>query len=189
MNNTILIVDDDPMISEMLELILEQDGFQLEVAHNGSQALEKARAIIPDVILLDVMMPDMNGFDVCREFRNDPILAEVPVIMVTALGDRRSHLTGIEAGADDFVTKPFDTVLMRARLKTMMRLNRYRGLLQERSKFQWVVEQSDDGYLILGANQEVVYSNSQARSYLNISESPDDNLSFLQIAKHFTVRQ
>ena len=83
----------------------------------------------PDLILLDVMMPGMDGFEVCRSLRADPLLAEVPVVMVTALDDRDSRLQGIEAGADDFVSKPFDRVELRARVRTIARLNRYRQLL------------------------------------------------------------
>jgi two-component system cell cycle response regulator len=114
------------------------------------------------------MMPDMDGFEVCRRLRADPLLAEVPVIMVTALDDRASRLEGIEAGADDFLSKPYDRVELRARVQTVVRLNRYRRLLLERTRFQWVVEHADDGYLMVDDRGRVRYTNPRARLYLGL---------------------
>ena len=165
---TILIVDDEPVGRDTLEALLVGRGYELVLACDGMQALAKARTLVPDVVLLDVMMPDMDGFEVCRRLRADATLAEVPVIMVTALDDRASRLEGIEAGADDFVTKPFDRVELRARVQMITRLNRYRRLLAERSRFQWVVEQAKDGYLMVDAGGQVHYANSQARLYLGL---------------------
>src|SRR5262245_22716964 len=107
---TILIVDDEPLGRETISALLQPQGYQLRFAASGSDALTQAAACQPDLILLDVMMPGMDGFEVCRLLRADPRLREVPVIMLTALGDRVSRLQGIEAGADDFVSKPFDRV-------------------------------------------------------------------------------
>jgi len=128
----ILIADDEPFIRDALEALLFPEGYDLAFAENGQEALEKAAELTPDLILLDVMMPDMDGFEVCRRLRADPHLAEVPVVIVTALDDRDSRLEGIEAGADDFVTKPFDRHELRLRVRTITRLNRYRSLLEER---------------------------------------------------------
>jgi putative two-component system response regulator len=130
--NTILIVDDEPAGRETLESILEPEGYYLVLAENGYQAIEQAKAIQPDVILLDVMMPGMNGFEVCRHIRNEKELAEVPILFLTALDDRQSLLNGLEAGADDFISKPFDRYELRARLLGITRLNRYRKLINER---------------------------------------------------------
>ena len=105
---TILIVDDDAVARELLETHLTGEGYRIETASRGQEALEKAASIRPDLVLLDVMMPQMNGFEVCRRLRADPALAEVPVIMITALDDSSSKLEGIEAGADDFLSKPYD---------------------------------------------------------------------------------
>jgi DNA-binding response OmpR family regulator len=125
-SSTILIVDDEPAGRDTLEALLMAQGYNLAFASNGPEALAKAAELTPDLILLDVMMPGMDGFEVCRRLRTDPLLTEVPVIMVTALDDRDSRLRGIEAGADDFVTKPFDRAELRARVRTITRLNRYR---------------------------------------------------------------
>ena len=109
--STVLIVDDKTSARDALEALLFREGYTLAFASNGPQALEEAAALAPDLILLDVMMPDMDGFQVCQQLRTDPFLAEVPIIMVTALDDRNSRLRGIEAGADDFVSKPFDRIV------------------------------------------------------------------------------
>lgn len=138
--STILIVDDEPIGRETLKAMLRTQGHIIEIAQNGVEALEMASALTPDLILLDVMMPGMDGYDVCRRLRADPLLAEVPVIMVTALDDRDSRLEGIEAGADDFISKPFDRVELRTRVQTIIRLNRYRRLLAERTHRQMAEE-------------------------------------------------
>lgn len=136
MNSTILIVDDEYSGRETLQSILEGEGYNLVMAENGPQAIEMAKTILPDVILLDVMMPGMTGFEVCERIRNDPQVAEIPIIILTALDDRESLLTGLKAGADDFISKPFDRFELRARLIGITRLNRYHKLLEERAKLQ-----------------------------------------------------
>jgi putative two-component system response regulator len=136
MSSTILIVDDEYSGRETLQSILEGEGYNLLMAENGPQAIEKAKSFLPDVILLDVMMPGMTGFEVCERIRNDPQVAEIPIIILTALDDRESLLTGLKAGADDFISKPFDRFELRARLIGITRLNRYHKLVQEREKLQ-----------------------------------------------------
>jgi two-component system, cell cycle response regulator len=167
--NTILIVDDEPLGRETVAALLQSQGYQLRFATSGPEALAQASACPPDLILLDVMLPGMDGFEVCRRLRADPHLGDVPVILLTALDDRDSRLQGIEAGADDFVSKPFDRVELRARVHTITRLNRYRRLLAERAKFEWVVEHADDGYLIVGETGRILYSNTRACLYLGIA--------------------
>jgi len=139
----ILIVDDESVGRDTLEALLITEGYTLAFAANGLEALEKAAAITPDVILLDVMMPGMDGFEVCRQLRADPDLAEVPVIMVTAIDDRDARLAGIAVGADDFLSKPFDRVELQIRIKTITRLNRYRRLHQERTRRQEIEREID----------------------------------------------
>jgi putative two-component system response regulator len=136
MSSTILIVDDEIAGLHTLESILDGQGYQIVMAQNGPEALEKTRQLLPDVVLLDVMMPGMDGFEVCRQIRNDPVLAEIPIIMITALDDRKSLLNGLEAGADDYITKPYDRYELRARLLGITRLNRYRKLLDERANIE-----------------------------------------------------
>ncbi|MGE5375057.1 MAG: response regulator, partial [Bacteroidota bacterium] len=108
MSSTVLIVDDEYSGRETLESVLEGEGYNLIMAESGPQAIVKAKTFLPDVILLDVMMPGMTGFEVCERIRSDPDVAEIPIIILTALDDRDSLLTGLKAGADDFISKPFD---------------------------------------------------------------------------------
>ncbi len=134
--SVILIVDDNPFGRDALEDLLYGQGYRLAFAADGHEALDQAAALSPDLILLDVMMPDIDGFEVCRRLRADPHLAEVPVVMITALDDDNSCLRGLEAGADDFISKPFNRARLRARVRTITRLNRYRSLLNERAALQ-----------------------------------------------------
>ncbi len=181
--STVLIVDDQPSMRDVLKRLLRNQGYELAFATNGQEALTKAAELIPDVILLDVMMPIMDGFEVCRRLRADSTLAQVPILMVTSLKDRDSRLRGIKAGADDFVSKPYDIFELRARIETISKLNRYRRLLTEQAKFEWVIDNSDEAYLILNNNNQIVYTNSKARLYLNLPTNKDEpiNDTFLEV--------
>jgi len=150
----ILIVDDEPAMREALGAVLEEEGYALAFAGNGAEALTQAARIIPDLILMDVVMPEMNGIEACRRLRADPLLAQVPVIMVTVEDDRASRLAAIEAGADDFVAKPVDVVELLARVRTTTRLNRYRLLLQEQTRRQKAESQRDAALEELQAHAE-----------------------------------
>lgn len=183
---TILVVDDEPAGREVLYGLLTIDSYDVETVSDGAEALQKAAAIIPDLILLDVMMPGIDGFEVCRQLRKNPALAEVPVIMLTALDDRDSLLEGIEAGADDFISKPFDRQELRTRVRTITRLNRFRRLVTERNKFQWVIDHADDGYLVINNTGEIEYTNGQARHYLNLPTDTPITQRFQDVVKrHF----
>ena len=138
--STILIVDDAPSARETLVALLENEGHQLHLAEDGFQALQMLLNLQPDLILLDVMMPGLDGFEVCRRIRSTPELAEVPIIILTALDDRESLLQGIEAGADDFLHKPVDRQELVARVRTITRLNRYRILLEQREDLSAMAE-------------------------------------------------
>jgi len=156
MSSLVLIVDDEYAGRETLQSVLEGEGYRLEMAENGWQAIEKAKALLPDVILLDVMMPGMTGFEVCQRIRNDPQVAEIPIIILTALDDRESLLNSLKAGADDFISKPFDRYELRARLIGITRLNRYHKLVQERTKLQEAHSQ------LLGAYEATIEGWSRA---------------------------
>jgi signal transduction histidine kinase len=136
----ILIVDDEPTARETLVAMLEGEAYQLELAASGAQALQILDKLSADLILLDVMMPGMDGFEVCRRIRSNPKLAEVPIILLTALDDRASLLRGIESGADDFLSKPVDRHELIARVRTITRLNRYHTLIQQRENLSEMAE-------------------------------------------------
>ncbi|MDM8564865.1 EAL domain-containing protein [Candidatus Halobeggiatoa sp. HSG11] len=136
--STILIVDDELVSRYTVEVLLSTEGYKLEFAKNGEEGLKKAVESSPDLMLLDVMMPGMDGFEVCQRLRSNPRLAELPVVMVTALDDRESRLRGIESGADDFMSKPYDRAELRARIRTITRLNRYRRLVETEEKLAYL---------------------------------------------------
>src|SRR5688500_17336555 len=138
--STVLIVDDDPSARETLIAILEGENYRLEIARDGFQALQIISHIQPDLIMLDVIMPGMDGFEVCRHIRSMPRVAEVPILILTALDDRASLLQGIESRADDFLTNPVDRQELVARVRTIIRLNRYRTLVEQRENLRKMAE-------------------------------------------------
>ena len=138
--STILIVDDDQTARETLVAILDGENYDLRLAKDGMQALQLLEQFQPDLILLDVMMPGMDGFEVCRRIRSTPHLAEAPILILTALDDRDSLLKGIESGADDFLSKPVDRRELTARVRTITRLNRYRTLMEQRENIRHMAE-------------------------------------------------
>ena len=115
---SVLIVEDDPNIRELLQMYLEKDGYAVTLASDGGQGLEKFRAIQPDLVLLDVMMPVMDGWAVCKAIRQE---SSTPVIMLTAKGETDDKVTGLKAGADDYVTKPFEMKELLARIEAVLR--------------------------------------------------------------------
>lgn len=116
--STVLVVDDEKNIVELLKLYLGREGYQVETAYDGLGALEKARTVRPALILLDLMLPDIDGFEVCRRLRKS---SDVPVIMLTARGEDVDKVVGLELGADDYVTKPFNPREVIARVKAVLR--------------------------------------------------------------------
>ncbi len=104
----VLLVDDEPNIRETVSFILEMEGYRVATAEDGNEALEKARRLRPPVMLLDAMLPRRDGFDVCRTIKADPELSAIKVVMLTALGQKSDRERALEAGADFYVTKPFE---------------------------------------------------------------------------------
>jgi CheY-like chemotaxis protein len=104
----ILLVDDEPSIRETVSFILEMEGYRVVTAENGEEALDQIRRLQPPVVLLDAMMPRRDGFDVCRTVKSDPKLAQTKIVMLTALGQKADQERAMAAGADFYVTKPFD---------------------------------------------------------------------------------
>ena len=122
MTSRVLVVDDIEMNARLLEARLMAEYFEVTCAANGPDAIEIVQAGECDIVLLDVMMPGMDGFEVCRRLKADPRTTHVPIVMVTALDERRDRITGLQAGADDFLTKPVDDVALVTRVKSLTRL-------------------------------------------------------------------
>ena len=118
MAKKVLVVDDEKLIVKGLRFSLEQDGMEVDCAYDGEEALEYARSKEYDMILLDVMLPKMDGFEVCQQIRE---FSNVPVVMLTAKGDDMDKILGLEYGADDYITKPFNILEIKARIKAIMR--------------------------------------------------------------------
>lgn len=180
----LLIIDDDTISRETLSAILAGSGYSIQSATSGIEGLEMAPKFNPDVILLDVMMPGMNGFEVCRSMRKDPALAEVPIIMVTALDDRDSRLVGLEAGADDFLSKPYDSMELEIRLRSLKRVARYRHLVEERSKLHGAYEllqQQNEELKTLSAKVFEVQETERRRLALELHDEIGQQLTGLKI--------
>ena len=133
MSARVLVVDDVPANLKLLEAKLSAEYFDVLTATNGPDALAICERGEPDIVLLDVMMPGMNGFEVCRRLKNTPATAHIPVVIVTALDQPRDRLQGLDAGADDFLTKPLDDVALFARVRSLARLKSMTDELRNRA--------------------------------------------------------
>ena len=118
MSRKVLVVDDEKLIVKGVRFSLEQDGMEVDCAYDGEEALEKIRANTYDIILLDIMLPKLDGFQVCQQVRE---FSDVPILMLTAKGDDMDKILGLEYGADDYITKPFNILEVKARIKAITR--------------------------------------------------------------------
>jgi len=118
----ILCVDDEPANLKLLEALLAPRGYEVIKATDGKEALEKLNEQGMDIVLLDVMMPEINGFEVCKKIKEDNRYRHIPVVMITALRSREDRIKGIEAGAEDFISKPFDHGEVLARIKMLLKI-------------------------------------------------------------------
>jgi signal transduction histidine kinase len=131
LTGTVLIVDDDSYVCATMEALLKNEGHKLIFATDGMEGQNKAREERPDVILLDVMMPELDGYEVCRRLKADPVTAPIPVLLVTALTERKERLKGIEAGANDYLTKPIDAQDLRLRVRNAIYTRKLYDQLQQ----------------------------------------------------------
>ena len=131
MSRRVLVVDDEKLIVKGIRFSLEQDGYDVDCAYDGEEALKLAKENAYDIILLDVMLPKYDGFEVCQQIRE---YSDVPIIMLTAKGDDMDKILGLDYGADDYITKPFNILEVKARIKAIMRRVSKRDKNQENEK-------------------------------------------------------
>ena len=170
----ILVVDDIERNRKTIGAALWKEPVELIEASSGVEALELVESLDPDLVLLDVMMPGMDGFETTRRIRNSETRSEVPIVLVTALDDEASLVQGFDSGADDFIAKPFNQIELRARVRSILRLNRYRRFEEERQArdriaqrakenellYQEVVERAEVMIQVLSAEGQVLFANS-----------------------------
>jgi signal transduction histidine kinase len=162
----ILVVDDHPVNCELLEAMLVPQGYRVDSVYSGAEALATVRRDPPDLVLLDVNMPGMDGFAVTRELRGHIETRLIPVVMVTALGDFEHRVRGIESGAEDYLAKPVNRTELLARVQSTLRLSYYRRQVDERQKLELVLADVSDGILIAGADGLLREENESARRLL-----------------------
>lgn len=158
MSARILVVDDIETNRRLLEARLSAEYFEVIEAADGVSALRRAHEDSPDLVLLDVMMPGMDGFEVCRQLKSDPVTKHIPIVMVTALDQREDRIKGLEAGADDFLTKPVDDVALFARVRSLLRLKAVMDELRVRETGQQAEDpegaQAGGRIVIAGADEK-----------------------------------
>lgn len=135
MKPTILVIDDEPDAVELIEFNLKNAGFQVKTAADGAEALAKARSILPSLIVLDVMLPEMDGFEICKLLRRDANTAAIPIIMLTAKAAEIDRVLGLELGADDYLTKPFSPRELVLRIKKLLERRKDSGEAKEKFQF------------------------------------------------------
>ena len=150
----ILLVDDDPDILDILKYNLSKEGYQLDIAKNGKQAIEKAKDFLPDLILLDVMMPEMDGVEVCREIREMSELKDVLIAFLTARGEDYSQIAGFEAGADDYISKPIKPRVLTSRIKGLLRRKEKEAELSIREVGGLQIDR--EKYIVINGENELV---------------------------------
>jgi two-component system, OmpR family, alkaline phosphatase synthesis response regulator PhoP len=127
MPKRIIIVEDEPDVADLVDHYLKKEGFETEIHHNGAVALEKIRMKPPDIIILDLMLPEMDGLEICRTLRSETPTKGLPIIMLTAKSDELDRVLGLEMGADDYITKPFSPKELVARVKAVLRRGKIIG--------------------------------------------------------------
>lgn len=194
----ILVVDDEEKNLKLMEAMLLPRGYDVVKAYNGQEGLKKVQSESPDLVLLDVMMPVMNGFDVCRRLKNDPETRLIPIVIMTALGEIEDRVKGIEAGADDFLTKPINRDELLARIRTSLRLkmtverkvDALRGAQEYLSKFvpqsvKKEIEVNPDAPQLEKTDQDLSSMFVDVSGYTKLSEDMRQTADFV-VEKYFS---
>ena len=169
----ILLVDDETDVVEFLSYNLKKEGYLIQTARNGKEAIEVAKIHLPHLIILDVMMPEMDGIEACREIRLIPELSASIIVFLTARGEDYSQIAGFEAGADDYVTKPVKPRVLTSRVKALLRRYRPDGALVERDiPFpQLIIDR--EKYLVIKSGQEIFLPRKEFELLLLLTSKPN----------------
>jgi len=181
--NTILIADDDPITRDMLTAMLADEHYGLIFAAGGLETMTKVGDLMPDVILLDVIMPDMDGFEVCRRLKADARLQNIPVIMVSVLKGKEDMIQGFDAGADDFLSKPVNATELRARIRSMLRIKKRYDELKNTLNFRESLENR-----IFHDLREVLYPLLGYSDILMKKAEPPDDMKHIRNLSHAAFR-
>ncbi|MDP2157928.1 MAG: response regulator [Nitrospirota bacterium] len=181
----ILIVDDEEKNLKLMGIILQSYGYDFQTASNGLEALEKTKEYSPDMIFLDIMMPEMDGYETCRRLREDPATKFIPVVMVTALGDQEARNKGLEAGANDFLTKPVDKTEIAIRAKNLLRVKEFEDHLKQHNELLEAAVDKRTSQLKM-ALQELSASNTQLKDSRNkLKEGYIDSIQRLTVVAEY----
>ena len=166
----IVIVDDEPDFRDLLVMQLQRMGHQCFAAKNGRVGLELVKEHKPDLVMLDMNMPEMDGLETCVEIRSDPAVATIPVLMITGQSSDQSKLDALSSGVDDFLPKPASAPEISARVKNIVGLNRFRKINVEHSRFKLAAELSAEGLVIVNEDEEILFANRVARRLFRIAD-------------------
>jgi two-component system alkaline phosphatase synthesis response regulator PhoP len=183
MPQRILVVDDDPQIVRLLRAYMEQAGFEVLVAYDGETALHAVRRERPDLVVLDLMLPNRDGWEVTRLVRSDPAVASMPIVMLTARVEDTDKIVGLELGADDYVTKPFNPQVVVARVRAVLRRTLV-GPAQPRLLQVRELTMDLDRHQVLAADQPVELTATEFEFLRALMEYPDHAFTRLELIEH-----
>lgn len=169
----ILLVDDEPDVVEFLSYNLKKEGYIIHTAFNGKEALEVAKLHLPHLIILDVMMPEMDGIEACREIRQIPELSEVIIVFLTARGEDYSQIAGFDAGADDYVAKPVKPRVLASRIKALLRRYRPEGAAMEQDVPLPDLFIDRERYLVVKGGQEIFLPRKEFELLILLTSKPN----------------
>lgn len=172
MNPLVFIVDDEPDILKLVSLHLEKAGFKTRGFLSASELFESIAKNHPDLIILDLMLPDMDGLDVCKSIKNNQELASVPIIMLTARAEETDKIVGLEIGADDYVVKPFSPKELVARVKAVLRRQKKSGDFAPQIKVGRLLTIDPNRYSVLVENKEVELTSTEFKILKKLSSKP-----------------
>lgn len=184
----ILVADDIKQNVKLLRVILTTSEYDVIEAYDGEEALEKAKAEHPDLILLDIMMPKLTGYEVCQKLRADRLTKDIPVVMITALHEMDDRIKGIEAGADDFISKPFNKAELLARVKSLLRMRQETTKKAEAMVLDTILSDLSEGVVVTDEQWKIKNVNRTAQEILNIHETADSkNMDLMAHLSHMNL--